>query len=85
MFVKDTTRILFVGCTTAPEDAAKADMKNFFDKKIFFPCPDYSNRRLLWRKMIERIAGGTAIKQDFPLSILADISEGYSAGCVTFI
>lgn len=74
------TRITAIGCTSAPTEGAKKDFKKFFDKQIYFPFPDYSTRRLMWRNFIERKKG--KLKQDFPLSTLAHISAGYSAGSI---
>jgi len=28
------------------------DAKNFFEKQIYFPFPDYTNRKLLWKNLI---------------------------------
>lgn len=55
-------------------------MKSFFDKHVFFPFPDYSTRRLMWKTFIEEYQG--KLRPDFPLSTLAHISIGYSAGSI---
>ena len=52
-----------------------------FDKAVYFPFPDYTTRRLMWKTFIERITK-QKIKPDFPLSSLSHISEGYSAGSI---
>jgi SpoVK/Ycf46/Vps4 family AAA+-type ATPase len=79
-FVDHTTRISIIGCTCDPESGSKKDFKKFFDKAIYFPFPDYTTRRLMWKNFIE--SGGGKLKQDFPLSTLAHISAGYSAGSI---
>ena len=56
----------------------KKEFKKFFDKAIYFPFPDYSTRRLMWKTFIEELGG--VLRPDFPLSTLAHISHGYSAG-----
>lgn len=74
------TRITIIGCTSEVEEGSKKDFKKFFDKAIYFPFPDYSTRRLMWKNFIEMMKG--KLKQDFPLSTLAHISAGYSAGSI---
>ena len=79
-WITDETRITIVGCTSEPHEGSKKEFKKFFDKSIYFPFPDYTTRRLMWKVFIEN-AGGK-IKPDFQLSTLAHISEGYSAGSI---
>jgi IQ and AAA domain-containing protein len=79
-FIDDTTRITIIGCTSDPEEGSKKDFKKFFDKAIYFPFPDYTTRRLMWKTFIEQLGG--KLRPDFPLSTLAHISHGYSAGSI---
>jgi SpoVK/Ycf46/Vps4 family AAA+-type ATPase len=79
-FVNDKTRITIIGCTSEPEEGSKKEFKKFFDKAVYFPFPDYTTRRLMWRSFIERYDG--VLRTDFPLSTLAHISSGYSAGSI---
>ena len=79
-WITDETRITIVGCTSEPHEGSKKEFKKFFDKSIYFPFPDYTTRRLMWKTFIEN-AGGN-LRQDFPLSTLAHISDGYSAGSI---
>jgi len=79
-FLDDKTRITIIGCTSEPEEGSKKEFKKFFDKAIYFPFPDYTTRRLMWKSFIEKYKG--KLRQDFPLSTLAHISAGYSAGSV---
>ena len=79
-WINETTRITIVGCTSEPHEGSKKDFKKFFDKSIYFPFPDYTTRRLMWRTFITN-AGGV-LKPNFPLSTLAHISDGYSAGSI---
>ena len=46
-------QIAVVGCTNKPYDATLKDMKKLFDKKIYFPYPNYSSRKLLVKHFIE--------------------------------
>ncbi len=79
-FLDQETRIAILGCTSEPHKASKVDLKKNFDKAIYFPFPDYSTRRLMWKFFITEIGG--VLKAEFPLSTLAHISAGYSAGSV---
>jgi len=76
----DDLRITILACTSEPQEGNKKKIKKFFDKAIYFPFPDYSTRRLMWRTFIIELGG--MIKPDFPLSTLAHISAGYSAGSI---
>jgi len=79
-WITPETRITIVGCTSEPHEGSKKDFKKFFDKSIYFPFPDYTTRRLMWKTFIAN-AGGK-LKADFPVSTLAHISDGYSAGSI---
>jgi IQ and AAA domain-containing protein len=79
-FINHESRITIIGCSSEPEEGSKKDFKKFFAKAIYFPFPDYTTRRLMWRNFIEQQNG--KLKSDFPLSTLAHISNGYSAGSI---
>lgn len=79
-FMDDKTRITIIACTSEPENGSAKDFNKFFDKSIYFPFPDYSTRRLMWKTFIEKFNG--KLRPDFPLSTLAHISIGYSAGSI---
>jgi|TARA_B110000285_G_C14965793_1_gene534016 SpoVK/Ycf46/Vps4 family AAA+-type ATPase len=79
-FITDKTRITIIGCTSEPEEGSKKEFKKFFKRAIYFPFPDYSTRRLMWKNFI--LANKALIRSDFPLSTLAHISAGYSAGSI---
>ena len=80
-WITDETRITVIGCTSEPQEGSKKDFKKFFDKAIYFPFPDYTTRRLMWKTFIEARAL-VKLPPEFPLSTLAHISEGYSAGSI---
>lgn len=80
-WITDETRITVIGCTSEPQEGSKKDFKKFFDKAIYFPFPDYTTRRLMWKTFIEDRAK-FKMPPEFPLSTLAHISEGYSAGSI---
>jgi len=73
-------RITVIGCTNKPIEGSKAEFKKMFDRSIYFPFPDYTTRRLMWKTFIEEQGG--ELRTDFPLSTLAHISHGYSAGSI---
>lgn len=69
---------MFIGCTNKPFDCSSRDIKVFFDKKFYFPCPNYATRKLLFKNFVEQ--QGFHLNIDFPVSTIAHISEGYSSG-----
>jgi SpoVK/Ycf46/Vps4 family AAA+-type ATPase len=52
-WLTDDTRITLIGCTSEPHNGSKKDFKKFFDRSIYFPFPDYTTARLMWKKFIE--------------------------------
>lgn len=79
-WITDDTRITIIGCTSLPLEGSKKDFKKFFDRSIYFPFPDYTTCRMLWKTFIEQCGG--RVSADFPLHTLAHISLGYSAGSI---
>jgi SpoVK/Ycf46/Vps4 family AAA+-type ATPase len=79
-WITDETRITIIGCTSDPENGSKKDFKKFYDRSLYFPFPDYTTSRLMWKTFIEQ-AGGF-VTPDFGLNTLAHISYGYSAGSI---
>ena len=62
-WVTDETCITIIGCTSEPQECSKKELNKFFDFSIYFPFPDYTTRRLMWKAFIEN-AGGK-LKADF--------------------
>jgi SpoVK/Ycf46/Vps4 family AAA+-type ATPase len=56
-FLDEKVRVTIIGCTCDPESGSKKDFKKFFDKAIYFPFPDYTTRRLMWKNFIEGHGG----------------------------
>lgn len=52
-FLEPDNRVVFIGVTNKPFDGNIKDMKNFFEKKIYFPYPNYQTRKLLIKHFIE--------------------------------
>ena len=44
--------MVFIGCTNKPLDLMMKDSKLFFEKKVFFPYPNYGTRKLLFSHFI---------------------------------
>lgn len=59
------------------------EAKTFYDKKFYFPFPNYGTRKLLFKALIEQ--KGVTLPDNFSLSTVAHISEGYSAGSVSLL
>ena len=52
-WITDETRITIIGCTSDPENGSKKDFKKFYDRSLYFPFPDYTTSRLMWKTFIE--------------------------------
>lgn len=71
-------RVAFIGCSNRPFEGSARDMKNFFEKKFYFPYPNYATRKLLFKHFIE--AKGVEIPENFSEATIAHITDGFSAG-----
>lgn len=72
-------RIAVICHSNKPFEGSMKDMKKLFDKKIYFPYPNYSTRKLLLKHFIERKLGGPI---NFSYNTLAHTTEGFTAGSV---
>ena len=79
-FMNKDMRIMIVGCTSNPAEASTAELKAFFDKRIYFPYPNYPTRLMMWNHFIKKHQG--KFTPQFPISTLTHISEGYPAGSI---
>ena len=79
-YLLPTDRVVFIGCTSKPLECGMKDSKQFFEKKIFFPYPNYGTRKLLFNHFIQN--KGIELPHSFPLNTLAHMTEGYTAGSV---
>jgi SpoVK/Ycf46/Vps4 family AAA+-type ATPase len=55
-WLTDETNITIIGCTSEPALGSSKDFKKFFKHSIYFPFPDYTTRRHMWRTFIENQA-----------------------------
>eukprot|EP00401_Gymnodinium_catenatum_P083275 CAMPEP_0117501452 /NCGR_PEP_ID=MMETSP0784-20121206/23305_1 /TAXON_ID=39447 /ORGANISM="" /LENGTH=861 /DNA_ID=CAMNT_0005296705 /DNA_START=118 /DNA_END=2703 /DNA_ORIENTATION=- len=76
-------RILFIGCTSKPyEDTVDIEeLRKAFDEKVWVHCPDYGSRYKLWLNFMGQ-HGVFPDPTKFNTSVLASVSEGYSAGSI---
>lgn len=44
--------MIIVGCTSKPEAGDAKEFKNFFQKFLYVPAPDYASRLMLWHHFI---------------------------------
>jgi hypothetical protein len=54
-----------------------------FDKKIYFPFPNYATRKQLAKTFIEAKIGKPVL--NFPYETLAHVTEGFTSGSVPII
>lgn len=76
-------RIAVIACTNKPYDASMKETKKLFDKKIYFPFPNYATRKQLAKVFIESKIGKPVL--NFPYETLAHVSEGFTSGSVLCI
>ena len=43
-YLEPTDRVVFIGCSNKPLECVLKDTRNFFEKKFFFPLPNYATR-----------------------------------------
>ena len=82
-YLEPTDRVVVIGNTDRPNEANMKELKVFFEKKLYFPFPNYSTRKLLFETFIKE--KGMKLPEMFPLSTLAHITEGFTPGSVTFL
>lgn len=65
-------QIAVIACTNKPYDANIKDMKKLFDKKMYFPYPNYATRKLMIKHFIEEKVGHPL--HDFPYETFAHVT-----------
>jgi len=50
-------RITVIACSNRPYDGSMKDFRKLFDKKIYFPYPNYPTRKLMLQTFIEKKIG----------------------------
>lgn len=46
-------RVIIIGTSKTPENGDVKELKNFFDRFLYFPYPDYASRVLIWTHYID--------------------------------
>ena len=64
-----TDRIAVIGYSNKPYEGSVKEFKKVFDKKIYFPYPNYSTRKLMLQTFIEKKVGHPV--SDFSYNTLA--------------
>jgi IQ and AAA domain-containing protein len=77
--IKPDDRILFIGCTNKGSAMNAKDMKQMFDRTLYFGLPSYSDRYLIWKTFISKKIGK---EYDLEYDILAQMSNSYSSESV---
>merc|ERR1712187_560568 len=80
-------RVIIIGNCNKPWDIGDSDVKdvrNFFDKYLYVPWPQYSSLCRLWSTLIEKALDGENVPDDFDISTLARVSQGYTAGAIAY-
>jgi ATP-dependent 26S proteasome regulatory subunit len=75
-------QIAVICCTNKPYEANLKDLKKLFDKKYYFPYPNYATRKLIFQSMVEQKLG--KLPQGFAFNTIAHITEGFTGGSVIF-
>ena len=65
-------RIAVIGCSNKPYDAIVKECKKIFDKKIYFPFPNYATRKEIAKHFIEQKVGQSL--SYFPFETIAHVS-----------
>lgn len=79
-FLQPEDRVAFIATSTHPFDGSVKDMKNFFDKKFYFPYPSYGTIKLLIEKFVDE--KGIEIPPNFPLNTFTFMCQYYPAGSI---
>eukprot|EP00753_Platysulcus_tardus_P020054 PLAT7719.1.p1 GENE.PLAT7719.1~~PLAT7719.1.p1 ORF type:complete len:919 (+),score=579.46 PLAT7719.1:53-2758(+) len=58
------------------------DLRKQFDRALYVPFPNYSSRYQLWSRFICARLPDHVLPEDFDISSLSMVSEGYSAGSI---
>ena len=53
-YIKEDDRVLFIGLTNKPQEGNMKEMRTFFEKKIYFPFPNYGTRMMLFKHFLNK-------------------------------
>lgn len=76
-------QIAVIACTNKPYEANVKEVKKIFDKKFYFPYPNYATRKLMFCTMVEKKMG--RLPDGFHFNTIAHVTEGFTGGSVLFL
>jgi len=53
-YLKEDDRVVFIGLTNKPHECNMKETKAFFERKVYFPFPNYSTRMMLFEQFIHK-------------------------------
>ena len=71
-FWNKNDRIAVIGCSNKPYEGSLKQVKKLFDKKIYFPYPNYAARKLMIKKFIHEKIGKQILY--FPYDSFAQVT-----------
>uniref|UniRef100_A0A0K2V662 AAA+ ATPase domain-containing protein n=1 Tax=Lepeophtheirus salmonis TaxID=72036 RepID=A0A0K2V662_LEPSM len=79
-------RVLLVGASRQPWECEQKGLMQTYQKLLILPKPDYSYRYCVWKTLITKAGGiiSTTHHNDFDLSSLTKISDGYTSGHIQY-
>lgn len=97
--LKKEDRVLVIGCTNMPEicdikllrwkGSGKPEKQGFFEKSLYFPRVNHSDREMVWKEFIQRRISQfnqqlSVSEPSLDYAALAFISDGYNAGQISW-
>ncbi|KAL7550413.1 hypothetical protein ACHAWF_013651 [Thalassiosira exigua] len=98
--LKKEDRVMVIGCTNMPGSgdvkllrwkgpSGKPEKQGFFERSLYFPAANQSDRALLWKSFIRRriysFSKQAPIVCDIDYSLLASLSAGLDAGKISSV
>ena len=80
--IRPDHRILIIGTSRQPFTAPPKQFIPLWNRFIYFGYPDYLSRLQTWTSLIQKANG--VITPALDISMLTKISEGYTAGAVSY-
>ena len=81
--LKKEDRVAVIASTNKPWEMNKKFIKPFAQKKFYFPFPNYATRKALFQHFMEK--KGAKLPDNFPVTTIAHVTEGYTGGNVKFL
>lgn len=78
--LEPSDRVAVIACTNKPYYCNMVDLKKLFQKKFYFPYPDYNSRIEIFEHLCK--VNEIPLSDDFPVSQLGLMTEGCTPGSV---